>query len=81
MSKLKYSAGYIAATHDESHPGEEVLHLMGRLFLGSVQKAPGTGVKLDYTDDINLILYSGTEIFWSPKWERYGEDTFVLQSV
>ena len=49
ISKLKYSAGYVAGTHDENPSRGGSLYLMGSLFLGSVQKTPGNEV----TDDRN----------------------------
>ena len=45
MSKIKYSSGHIAASHDENPPSGGGLHLIGSLFWGSVHKTPGTGVK------------------------------------
>ena len=66
MSKLKYSVGHIAATHDENPPVGGVLHLMGSLFLEFVQKKYGTGATSDYTGDRNLISYSGIESLWDP---------------
>ena len=49
MSKLKYFAGHVATTHDENPAGGGRLNMTGILFLGSVQKTPGTEV----TDDRN----------------------------
>ena len=48
MSKLKYPAVNVVATYDENPPGGGSLHIMGSLFLGSVQENPGTKV----VDDI-----------------------------
>ena len=66
MSKVKYSAGNIAATRDEKPPGGGVLHMVGSLFLELVQKKYGTGAMSDYTGDRNLISYSGIESLWDP---------------
>ena len=77
MSKLKYSAGNIAATNDENPTGGGSLNLMGSLFLVSAQKNPGTGV----SDDRNSTSYSGAEYSWEPIENMYGEDTFIRHSV
>ena len=62
MSKLKYSTGNFAATHDENPPGGRSLNLMGSLFLVSVQETPGTEVA--HGRDSNY--YSGTEYLGAP---------------
>ena len=75
--KLKYSAGNVAATHDDNPPGGRILYLMGSLFWGSVQKTAGTEV----VDNRDSNSYSGAEYSWSPTEKMYGEDIFGSQVV
>ena len=55
MSKLKYSAGNVAATHYDNPSGGGSLDIMGSMFMGSVQKTPGTEV----ADDIESTSCPG----------------------
>ena len=77
MSKLKYYARNVAATHDENPPSVVSLHVMGSLFWVSVKKTRGNEVA-DYRDSTSS---SGAEYSRCPTENIYGEDVFVSESV
>ena len=57
MINLKCSSGNVAATHYENPTYGGILHLVASLFLGSVQKPPGSEVM----DSRYSTSYSGVE--------------------
>ena len=62
MSKIKYSAGSVAAIHDENPSGGGCLDIIRSLLGGSLQKTPGTEVAYD----IDPTSYSGEQYSWDP---------------
>ena len=77
ISKLEHYSRNVAATHYENPTYGGILHLVASLFLGSVQKPPGSEVM----DARYSTSYSGVEYSWAPKLKRYREDAFICQSV
>ena len=75
MSKLKYSAGNFAATHDENPPSWRNISSKRKYVFGISAEKPGTEVA-DYRDS---TLYSGVEYSWASTENMYGEDAFICQ--